>query len=494
MVNRPVPDSAQWPAPLLLVLAGYLIAAVAYVFITPPWQAPDEPAHYNYVRHLVEEARLPVLEVGDYPAAYLEEVKAAGFPPDASIAPIRYESHQPPLYYLLAAPVLASVGGDSVTMQMHALRLFSVFLGAADVLLAHRLGRILWPRRPGRALALAGVVAFLPMRTAVTAAVSNDVLAEVLVGAAALVSLRLLLSSRRPYASCLMPLGVILGLCLLTKTSAYIALPLAVVALLWAWYRQDRPRPGLGRRLAAIIVPAALLYLPFYMRNMAVYGLADPLGLARHDAVVVGQLRTSDYLAGVGLMGGLRQGLSTTFRSFWGIFGWMGVPMHEPTYLALALVCALALVGLILAGLSARRRPPGQRAILAAGFLALWGTLSILGVIWYNLKFVQFQGRYLFTALPVWSAALVVGLGWARRRAVPLSVALIGLGIATLALGEVTGDRHRSSAALLGLAGVSLLGWDLLARRLPEAAGALPLSALWLLDLAGAIFYVNRFL
>src|SRR3974377_348346 len=89
---------------LLLILAVYLVLGVLYAVYTPAWQAPDEPAHYNYVRYLVQNGRFPVLQMGDYPNDYLEQIKLEKFPPNLSIAPIRYESHQPPLYYLLAAP------------------------------------------------------------------------------------------------------------------------------------------------------------------------------------------------------------------------------------------------------------------------------------------------------------------------------------------------------------------------------------------------------
>ena len=97
-MNRP----SRW---LWLVVVLYLALATAYAVYTPAWQAPDEPAHYNYVSYVAEEGRLPVLAPGDYPAAYLEEIKARRFPADMSIAPLRYEAHQPPLYYLLAAGV-----------------------------------------------------------------------------------------------------------------------------------------------------------------------------------------------------------------------------------------------------------------------------------------------------------------------------------------------------------------------------------------------------
>ncbi|MFC2031387.1 hypothetical protein ACFLWA_11765, partial [Chloroflexota bacterium] len=67
---------------LLTIIAVYAILGTAYAVVTPSWQAPDEPAHYNYVRHIADRHTLPLLKPGDFPAAYMEEIKAAGFPPE----------------------------------------------------------------------------------------------------------------------------------------------------------------------------------------------------------------------------------------------------------------------------------------------------------------------------------------------------------------------------------------------------------------------------
>ena len=87
---------------LAAIVLAYLAIATLYALYTPRWQVPDEPAHYNYVRYIAETRSLPVLREGDYDQAYLDTIKAQRFPPDLSVDPIRYESYQPPLYYLLA--------------------------------------------------------------------------------------------------------------------------------------------------------------------------------------------------------------------------------------------------------------------------------------------------------------------------------------------------------------------------------------------------------
>ena len=181
--------SGQQPARwlLLAVVLIYLVLGILYAVYTPAWQAPDEPAHYNYVHYLSEYQRFPILKLGDYPAAYLEEIKAAHFPPEMSIAPIRYEFHQPPLYYLLAVPVHILFRGELLP-----LRLFSVALGALLLLVVYWTVQELAPGSPFLALGATAFVAFLPMHLAMTAAVNNDTLAELLLAITLLLSIRYL--------------------------------------------------------------------------------------------------------------------------------------------------------------------------------------------------------------------------------------------------------------------------------------------------------------
>ena len=137
-----------------VIVAAYLGVGVLYAVYTPSWQAPDEPAHYNYVAQVTGEGCCPVIAPGDWDAAYLDALKAAQFPEDADLSPIEYEDHQPPLYYLLASPIYRATGGSLL-----ALRLFSVTLGAGVVTVAYLAGvcfpaasRLPWPPLPSSPL------------------------------------------------------------------------------------------------------------------------------------------------------------------------------------------------------------------------------------------------------------------------------------------------------------------------------------------------------
>jgi 4-amino-4-deoxy-L-arabinose transferase-like glycosyltransferase len=432
--------AVRWALPAIILV--YFVLGTLYALYTPAWQAPDEPAHYNYVQYLAEQHRFPILKPGDYPAAYLEEIKAARFPPKMSIEPIRYEFHQPPLYYLLVVPVYGLFGGALLP-----LRLFSVGLGALLLLLAYWTVQEAVPKQPFLALGTAAFVAFLPMHLAMTAAANNDTLAELLLATILLLSIRYLKGSVSPSREAegtrlLILLGVTTGLGLVTKSSVYIALPLvpAAIAARHLWLDKLGPSLAKGFKDAALyLLPALALALPWWVRNIALYGDTDFLGLGRHDQVVVGQLRTAEFVAQNGMAQLVRDFFLTSFRSFWGQFGWMGVLLDLRLYQVLAILSVLALLGSLLwaARTWSRWRQVPEWQWAAGSLLALAVLLTLASYVWYNTNFLQHQGRYLFRALV--PLGLAVALGWRevlrRERAVPLAVLLLVSAVALRLIG-----------------------------------------------------------
>jgi 4-amino-4-deoxy-L-arabinose transferase-like glycosyltransferase len=379
---------------LAFILLAYLGVGALYALKTPDWQVPDEPAHYNYVRQLAEEGRFPVLEMGDYDQDYMSRLTSERFPPELPLEAVEYGDHHPPLYYLLATPVYLIFDG-----ALPPLRLFSVFLGAGVVLLAYAVAATVFPTRPLIALGTAAFVAFLPQHVAMMAGVNNDSLSELLIG----VILWMVvvdggpLRGTRDEARWLVGLGVVLGLGLVTKTTF---LPIALVvalALLLAWWREgERAWGRLARSLALVFGPALLIVLPWWLRNLSLYEGLDIYGLANHAAVVVDQPRSSEWIADYGWRYLLEEGLSTTFQSFWGQFGWMGVLMPTWLYRALAL-CS----GVLVMGLLYWLRERGRETTRDAQLVVLAATVPLVGAayVYYNCTFVQHQGRYLFPAL-----------------------------------------------------------------------------------------------
>lgn len=404
---------------LLLLLAGYLLLAGLYAAQVPPWQAPDEPAHYNYIRQLAA-GHLPIMQAQDYNEAYRAEIVSAGFAPPYSIEPLTYEDWQPPLYYLLQTPLFMLFDGALLP-----LRLFSIVLGAGVVLAAYATARQIWPDQAWLALTATAFIAFLPQHVAMLATVNNDSLAELLI--AVLLWLLLLATARHPAArpavaeaetgarSRLWLLsGIVLGMGFLTKATVYIMAPVVGLALLTTFWRRWH---ALLQACLLTFLPATLLGSLWWGRNLLVYGWPDLLGKQAHDAAVVGQKQTVTWIAEVGTGPALRTFLQTTFQSFWGQFGWMGVVMDRRVYIALLFFTLLVLAGLLWSlfraiGKRQQHWPPAR-----PHFLLLFTTflLSLILYLGYNLTYVQHQGRYLFPALVPISLAVALGLATFAR-------------------------------------------------------------------------------
>jgi len=434
--NQPVAPPVR--VLLVAIVAAYTTIGVLYAALTPTWQVPDEPAHYNYVRALAEGRGFPVLEHGDYDQAYLERLKSERFPPELPIELVEYEDHQPPLYYLLATPVYLLFGGAVLP-----LRLISVTLGALLLLVVFGTVRAIFPTQPGLALITIALIAFIPQHVAMTAGVNNDALAELVVGGTLWALVVYVGGDRerdRPWQ-----IGLLLAVALLTKTTAYAVVVVAMVAVLVRWRRERRAWGWAVGQLAWMLVPALLVSAPWFIRNGLTYGWSDPLGLVRHNEIVEGQLRTSEYLALHGWAAYWERAWRFTFQSFWGQFGWMGVVLPARIYKGLTLLSTLLAAGFI-AWLFQHRRPSQSTnlpiyqstnsPILPLFLLALSAILTFFSFVWHNLTFVQHQGRYLFPALIPIGVAAALGLdvlaGVLPQRLRSWAIAALFAGLAAL--------------------------------------------------------------
>ncbi len=452
---------------LFMLIYVYLALASLYAIHTPPWQVPDEPAHYNYIRTIAEQAALPVLQPGDYDQAYLEEIKSKKFARNLSIDTLRYESHQPPAYYLLAAPLFKVGEAAAIDARLVGLRFWSALWGALLLALVYRIAGLLFPRDPLVPLISVALVAFVPQHLAMEAGVNNDALAEVVL-AGIVFALMKILEGRPVWWF----VGLLVGLGFVTKTTTYISVGLIAGTLLLLWRSTPLKAEG-GRRkdespiqssfigtcehvpdagsahpssfksgdksrlvtcearhsplvtrhsslatrhsspvthVILSLASALLIGSVWFARNALAYGPTDWLGLQRHSVVVAGQPRTldlyHDYFTAATYF------IPILFRSFWGQFGWMGVLLDSRIYDGLFYFSLCALIGLLLFLVRHRlTRTLGNQLIL----LLAWFIFMLAGTVSYSLEFFQAQGRYLFPALGAVAILLALGLReWLR--------------------------------------------------------------------------------
>ena len=421
---------------ITLICLAYLVLAWRYATLTPDWQVPDEPAHYNYVRQVAETGKIPTIEQGDWNQEYLDALRANKFAPDLlaeftttqpakneylfeldlplevahyDITTVQYEDHQPPFYYVLQSGVYSASDGD-----LEAMRFFSAILGLGAVICAWLIGRLNFPDKPWVSLTVAAIVAFIPQRLAMMSGVNNDALAESLAALVLLLVVYYVLKESIDYRLPL-AMGIIVGLVFLTKTTVYYVSGIAGLAILFRWWQDKWMFKFALQQIAWFAIPALALGAIWWVHSVDVYGGTDFLGLARHDEVVVGQLRTEDYIAQQ--LGGdevlYRENLlRTTFNSFWGQFGWMAVPMPEKVYEMIRYQLGIMLLGLLVTQI--RPKKWQERTTTHYALIGLFG-LSIIFVIlqfWiYNFTFVQFQGRYLYPALIPMAFLIALGIG-----------------------------------------------------------------------------------
>ena len=464
-----------------ILLLVYIAVGGLFAALTPAWQAPDEPAHYNYVRQMAERRNFccPKIEPGDWDQAYLSRLTSARFAPVllVDLDRIQYEDHQPPLYYQLASLVYDLTDNGTLGGNLIPLRLFSVLLGVGVVWCTYALGKTLLPPRPAVALGAAALVAFLPQHVAMLASVNNDSLAELLIGLTLLVMARyvqgdevgnrrlafwllwtgliglavLLVAHRVPLPVAFLFLalvgvgtqsrrliesgnwqvwliGILVGLIFATKTTGYFLAaigPLAVV-LRWGIQQDVRDlrafRQFPARRLLIFLIPALLLGAVWWGHSMRTYGFPDFLGLGAHNAVVADQPRTADRIAVIGIGQYAVDAVQTTFNSFWGQFGWMALPLQGWMYAVFALLSVVSAAGLVVEAVVLSRQSTfrGDQANWYV-WLLLWlaVALGVLAYVYYNTEFLQLQGRYLFPVLIPVGLLMAVGLDAWRRWLLP---------------------------------------------------------------------------
>jgi 4-amino-4-deoxy-L-arabinose transferase-like glycosyltransferase len=415
------------------VVAAYLALALTYGVVVPPFEGLDEVEHFGVVRYVADTGRLPVQG-------------------DAALAAyrVRQEASQPPLYYLVAGPLLrltgistadtgnylvpnpyVTCGTESIRankailrrdpfaeafpwhtalLALHLLRVFSAALQAFTVVGVYVIARRVFPNRPGVASLAAALTAFNPQFLVVASNVNNDNVATPVITWAVYLCIVIVqegLTLKRALIT-----GLLIGLAALAKLAGLLLLPLVALGVILnlkpvdpkSTLRNQKP-PKVGdseiRNLLILIGAVIVVSSWWYIRNGQLYG--DPTGL-NPMLDIVGR-------RGLVPLGLLLSELSLVFRSYWGQFpcAFFDSSLY---YSAWALVAALGLVGLVMGLRRERATIPlrGSRTRIAPYVLGAWLALVFFGWVRWNLTTPAPGGRLLFSAVGATSTLLAYGL------------------------------------------------------------------------------------
>jgi hypothetical protein len=246
-IERWAARAASDRARLTVVLLIALCQGLLYLCLQPPWQHYDEPTHFEYAWLIAHQPGLP--QPGTVDQALRRDIAASmhehdfwrdmpqpALLTDGTIEIGITELLHPPAYYMLVSLPLRLVAHLDITSQLYVARAVSVLLFVLVIAIAAGLMRDLTP--PGHMLRwlVPLTIALLPPFVDLMTAVNNDV------GAVALFSLFLWGAARAiRFGLNWWRLAWIFGIALLaawTKNTAAIAIPLALLASLIAFWIQ----------------------------------------------------------------------------------------------------------------------------------------------------------------------------------------------------------------------------------------------------------------
>lgn len=421
--------------PGILIAILYLLISLVYNTTTPLWETPDEVGHFGYIVHILQHRSLPRMEMGHLG-----------------------EAHQPPLYYLLGALLVAPIdltdptgmwqpnpkfiwsgGGHEPNIGLHSeeeyrwpyrgwalalriVRLFSSLLGGGTVFLVYKIAQQFFPGQQALPALAASTVAFNPQFLFITASANNDNLLTFTTTGLLWYSLdlRQRLDQDRPIAfSRWMGLGGWIAAIVLTKWIGLAVIGMAVLALLLTGWRRDRTSEVV-RGLALAFLVVALGTSWWWMRNWRLYG--DPLGWQTYREVFAVNLRSTPLT-----FQDLQALFRTQYRSFWGVFGWMTVYAPSWFYRLVAWAGLLALLGWVVQIPLRKVHLYDQSGLLYLLVAALAHEMFLIAIA-QRADESMWQGRYLFPAIAPIAVFLAGGwLGWAPHKLKQVLSGAIGL-------------------------------------------------------------------
>lgn len=472
---------SSWRPPRVALLCALiaLVNGLAWSLIVPPFQIPDENAHYAYVQQLAERGTLPhqVLPEGllspaeDATLSVLGSWEMMGYgynpAPLSTLQQDEIESvenehlskkgdgdalsatNNPPLYYALAAVPYKLASGGTVLDRLTLMRLLSVLMGAVTVLIAYMFMMELLPAEPWAWRVGALVVAFQPLFSFISGGVNNDNLLFLTAAGMLWAIARVFRRGLTPRNGLL--LGGFVGLGVVTKLTLLGMTPAVGLALILGVMRSDSANRANALRAGACAVGvAAAPLLVYWLLNRLVWhhGLV-PVGVGSVASTPVSthHFNTREEISHIWQLFLFPVGMNrqftylplwkTWFQGFFGRLGWLDYAFPQWFYWAALFVTVLVCLAAI--GEMARRRAALRKRLgeLAVYTLAVLGLLVEIGVESYR-NYVQTNGgqfeqaRYLLPLLCLYGAIAVLAVRFGGRRWGPVLAA----GLIVLAVGH----------------------------------------------------------
>ncbi|MBN1218307.1 MAG: hypothetical protein JXM69_05225 [Anaerolineae bacterium] len=434
-----------------LILLAFIILAVSYSLVTPPFEAGDESRHYAVVKYMADTGRLPIQQPGEAQIHW------------------SHEGNQPPLYYALAALLTCWIDtGDwddvfwynphttignplrldnkNITIHppgeawpwrkhvlaVHLIRFLSIAMATVTIMAAYGIALHLFKGDCWLAAGAMAITAFNPMFIFISATVNNDNAVIMFITLALWLMTKMVIKTgeqetggksgfrmlRNSHGGAIL-LGLLIGLGALSKLYAVGLLPLVGAVFLWLAYRtrpqtaNDRPplrldntphvlHPIFQASIWLILTCAVVVIVAgwFYLRNAILYD-GDFLALQ----VMRDTAGQRDEIPSLATLRAEFQG----FRiAYWALFGGVNILADGWIYIVLDAVSLIAVIGVILFILFRSSYPVFHIQPSLANV-----TNHLAHFVQYAIRHTQYVSLPAFTLLLAWYLIMVIGfIAW----------------------------------------------------------------------------------
>ena len=431
------------------ITLGFALLAIAYSVITPIFEISDELSHYPVIDYIADNGALPVQNVNRE-------------------NPWDWEAAQPPLYYALAALIVAPFDRDDLEthiidnphakvgiglatdnhnfvlhdwdaqkfpwagtpLHVHLLRFFSIALATGAVWMTFTVARLTAPEKPTVALVALALTAFNPMFIAISASVNNDNLINLLAPTTFAATLTVW---RRGFTwGRVVALALLGTLAAASKLSGLIVFIPAGLVIALVVLRDRLPLTYVALAALIFVVVWGGLFGWWYARNLDLYD--EPFG-NDHMAETVGPREESISLPDL-----IREEKFSFFAAYWGWFGALNILAPQNLFNYAYGMLALAGIGWAFRIVKTRILPitKPDSPIIPIFLMLLTLAFALYGLITWTLKTPASQGRLLFPFNALISTLIAIGLveslgrRWSILITAPLLMYAIIAGVYTI--------------------------------------------------------------
>ncbi len=402
------------------------LRGVIYLLITPPWQAPDETTHFQFMelltqRSLGEIRKIDLMILNDQKYLELEGKilqsmkkhrawEYVGMPVPDPFPSYFYQApffsgsaakiFRPPLYYLLGAGILKLLNPQGLERRLYVARLYSLILSLGTVVVSCLIGFLVF-KDEIYALMTGIFVSFLPQFMVIGSSVNSDNLVYLLSSTFLLYAVFILDNKKSGWYLILIPFFLLM--LFLSGKTGLILVPVGIFLFVFRILTQKSKEPLylltlslLGLILAFIffadLLPGSVLETFFISKTEFITsGQKLPVGLSFYQSF-----------------------LTLLFKSFWFVGGWMAILWNHWVYAGLSVLTVLSICGLLL--IVVKRLAKLEEDGLPSNPILFIMTLSVLmsflaSLFFYGwVKEMLAQGRYLFPVLPAIGILFIIGL------------------------------------------------------------------------------------